>query len=339
MNGTFTRSGSTSSRPCRRKRAGCSKTGYAEALEEYVRARDLDTMPWRATTTAQDAARAAAQSGAILCDMEAAFRAASPGGSIGWELVDDHVHLSLSGQALFARTLVGAMAALPEPLRVDPSELDRLPGWESYADGLGHSKYSDFLAVTHLATLFNIPFMKRSNGGAARRFDEVMANLRADMDSLDHAAVERWRDPKLHGATERPLEFVVGVYRMAAGDYAEAAGLLRIARVSVSLISLWRMEISWRLLTCNRHLHAEPTPEDERLGREVIRVGELLKQNAGEDSPEVLRYLGLASNLAGDHETTVDCLEKVVADGEGRDDREVIDALVDSYRQLGRAES
>jgi len=310
-----------------------------EALEAYVRARDLDTMPWRATSPAQGAVRAAARTGAVFCDMEAAFRAESPGGAIGWELLDDHVHMSLRGQALFARTLAGAMASLPEPLHVDRAELDRLPAWEGYALGLGHSVYSDYLAATHLKTLFNIPFMKRSNEMAARHYRDRCQDLLAGMDPVDSLAIERWHDPRLHGATERPVEFVVGLYRMAEGDYATAAGLFRVARASVSLISLWRLELSWRLLTCNRHLRDEPTPEDERLGREVIRIGELLNQNAGTENPQVLRYLGLGYNLAGDHTAAVECLEKVAVDERGRDGWEVVAALVDSYQQLGRADS
>src|SRR5206468_5174668 len=72
---------------------------HPEALAEYARARDLDTMPWRATSAAEDAAREAAREGGILCDMESAFRADSPGGAVAWELMDDHVHFSLRGQA------------------------------------------------------------------------------------------------------------------------------------------------------------------------------------------------------------------------------------------------
>ncbi len=312
---------------------------HDEARIAYVRARDLDTMPWRATTRIQDAARTAAEAGAIFCDMEAAFRAESNGGAIGWELLDDHVHLSLRGQALFARTIARAMTAMPLPLQVDHSRLEALPTWEAYAEGLGHSVYSDYLAVTHLLTLFNIPFMKRSNEGAARQYRNRLEELRVGMDEVDSLAIERWRDPRLHGATERPLEFVVGQYRMAAGDWAAAAGLFRVARASVSVLSLWRLELSWRLLTCNRHLNDSPTPEDERLGREVVRIGELLNQHAVTTNPQVLRYLGLGYNLAGRDTAAASCLEKIIPNAKGRDDWEVVEALVDSYRATGRNES
>jgi len=78
------------------------RTGdHEKAQHHYVQARDLDTMPWRATSALQQSIRRAAREhGATLCDVEQAFRSQSPGGSIGWELMDDHVHPSLQGQAL-----------------------------------------------------------------------------------------------------------------------------------------------------------------------------------------------------------------------------------------------
>jgi len=319
----------------------------AEARPHYVRARDLDPLPWRATSAAQEAVRAAAAAGtrgfgnAIFCDMEAAFRAESPGGTIGWELLDDHVHMSLRGQALFARTIAAALAtnaSLPPPLRVEPAALARLPGWESYAERLGHSVFSDFLAVTHVRRLFDIPFMKQHNASAFQRFDSELSALVARLGPLDSTAVEAWRDPRLHGATERPVEFVVGMYHLAAGDHAAAARLFRVALRSVPVLSLWRLELSWRLLVCNRHLHAEPTAEDGVLVAEAIHVGELLRPTAGARWPEVARYLGLAYNLAGNHGAAIGCLSAAAPSATGTDGWDVAAALADSYRELGRRE-
>ena len=92
----------------------------AEALAEFVKARDLDTMPWRATSAAQEAIlRAAREQGASVCDLVKAFRQASPGGTIGWELMDDHVHPNLRGQALMAETFVNSMTNVSVTARAD----------------------------------------------------------------------------------------------------------------------------------------------------------------------------------------------------------------------------
>ncbi len=318
----------------------------AEALPHYLRARDLDPLPWRATSAAQEAVRAAAaggsdggDGGAIFCDMEAAFRAASPGGAIGWELLDDHVHMSLRGQALFARTIAATLATsapLPPALRVDPAALERLPGWETYAERLGHSVFSDLLAVTHVRRLFAIPFMTQHNAAALERFDRELGALTARLGPFDSTAVAAWHDPRLHGASERPIEFVAGTYHLAAGDYAVAARLFRFALGAVPVLSLWRLELTWRLLTCNRHLHAAPTAEDKTLVAEAIRIGELLGPTAGERWPEVASYLGLAYNLAGRHDVAVDCLSAAAPSAAGADGWEVLAALADSYLALGR---
>jgi hypothetical protein len=275
--------------------------GQADAAAAaYRRARDLDPMPWRATSALNDAVRAAAAAGAILCDMEAAFRRASPGGAIGRELLDDHVHFSLRGQALYARTIAEAMTALPGPLHVEPAELERLPGLEDYEAALGHTPYSDYLAATHLKTLFDIPFMRQANEAVARRAADRLDSLRNAMPPADRIALDRWRDPALHGASDRPVEFVVGVYRMEAGDYAGAADLFRVARVSVSLLSLWRLEIDARLVTCSRYLNDAPTDEDMRLLREAQHIGRLLVANGRESSPELTRWLGVVRQLGAD---------------------------------------
>lgn len=311
---------------------------HAEALEEYVRARDADRMPWRATSAARDAVVAAALQGGLLCDIEAAFRAESPGGAIGWELMDDHVHMSLRGQALFARTIASMLTAMPAPLQVDAQALEGLPNWEVYAERLGQSVYSDYGAAHHMRKLFEIGFMRRNNGAAFERSQALVADLRTRMTELDRTASDRWNDPELHGTSERPLEAVVGLYRLRAGDFAAAARLLRVARVSVPLLSLWRLELTWLLLTCHRHLHDQPTPEDLLLCEDAIRVGGILERFDPTRNADIAGYLGLAYNLAGNHGAAIERLE-VAARTTGTVDRwDVARALADSYWQLGRVE-
>ncbi len=309
---------------------------HDEALAAYVRARDLDTMPWRATSAAQAAVRDAAREGAILCDMEAAFRAESAGGAIGWELLDDHVHLSLRGQALFARTLATTLAEMPEPLHVSEEEIEKLSPWDTYAESMGHSVYTDYLAASHLQKLFDIDFIRKNNEAAHRRVETLGNDLLARMSDVDRKAVERWRDPSLHGETDRPLEWVVGVYRMEGGDYEAASRLFRVARESVARVSLWRLELTWLLLTCNRHLHTAATAEDEQLCREAIQIGRLLERHGGDENARVMRYLGLAYNLADDPIAAIARLEPAVRTGSGEARWEVVAALADSYLQVGR---
>ena len=308
---------------------------HEEAHREYIAARDLDTMPWRASSSARDAVLAAAATGAILCDMEAAFRQASPGGSIGWELMDDHVHMSLAGQVLFAQTVVHVLSAFAGPLHVDDQRLVDL-SVEALAANLGRSIYTDYVAANRVRSLFRIPFMQQNNDAALQRIEQRCKDLLLRMSAADRRALERWRDPSLHGLTDRPLSFVVGIERLAEEDFVTAEQLFRTSRGSVPRVSLWRLELTWLVLKCHRLLRLEPTLEDQQFLREAIAIGQLLRRFGHQDTPQVLRYLGLAYNLAGEHASAVECLERAAAHVVGRADWEVVAALSDSYIQRGR---
>ena len=85
----------------------------AEAWRAFRKARDLDTMPWRAPTAHNAVIRAVAKEhGAVLADVEAAFADAAPVQGVGWEWMVDHVHFSVAGQALLARTVLHSVAGL-----------------------------------------------------------------------------------------------------------------------------------------------------------------------------------------------------------------------------------
>jgi tetratricopeptide (TPR) repeat protein len=224
-------------------------------------------------------------------------------------------------------------------LHVDPEAVAKLPSWQYYAERLGRSLYSDYVAATHMQKLFTASFMRAQNDAAFQRVEAKCRELLAGMSALDRKAVERWWDPALHGASDRPLEFVVGAYRMKAGDYPAAARLIRIARRGVPAISSWRLELTWLLLQCHRELHTEPTLEDHQLCQEAIGLGELLNQYSQPGDARVLRYLGLAYNLAGNHSAAISTLEPIAASSAGAEGWEVVAALADSYVRVGNADA
>lgn len=79
---------------------------YAGAREHYLRARDLDTLRFRADSRINAINRSVAtSSGAELVDAEGVFSSASPNGIIGSELVYEHVHMTALGNYLLARAM------------------------------------------------------------------------------------------------------------------------------------------------------------------------------------------------------------------------------------------
>ena len=86
---------------------------YGAAREHFVRARDLDTLRFRADSKINDINRSVASStaGAELVDADAIFAKESPNGVIGNQLVYEHVHLTPEGNYLLARAMFAQIAS------------------------------------------------------------------------------------------------------------------------------------------------------------------------------------------------------------------------------------
>lgn len=311
---------------------------HDEALKQYTQAKDLDTMPWRAPSAASEAIRRVAKNAAILCDLERVFQKHSPVGAIGWELMDDHVHPTLRGQALIARTWLQAMEQLPEPLRVGASEAAALPTWEEYAARFGDNEYDRYVVAHRMLNLFESSFYAKSNPKAVAWREAQCAEFEAGLSDEQLRAVRYWQDPGPEGAAGRPLTGIVGAVLMAEGKFAEANRLFMIARRNVSRFSLWNLELTWKALVCRRHLHPEPQPEDLALAGELLADGLELGRATGVITPELHRHLGLAYNLLGMHEPAVAQLSEAVRFVKDSKGLVVIEALVDSLVRTGQRE-
>ena len=89
---------------------------YAGAGGHFSRARDLDTLRFRADSAINRINRAAASaSGSELVDAEAIFNKESPNGVAGNELVYEHVHLTPEGNYLLARAMFTEIASKLAP--------------------------------------------------------------------------------------------------------------------------------------------------------------------------------------------------------------------------------
>ncbi len=80
---------------------------YPAAKEHFLRARDLDTLRFRADSSINDINRsvASSSSGVELVDAEEIFSKESANGIIGSELVYEHVHMTPLGNYLLARAM------------------------------------------------------------------------------------------------------------------------------------------------------------------------------------------------------------------------------------------
>ncbi len=85
---------------------------HNEAKEHFTRARDLDTLRFRADSRINEINRStAASSGAELLDAEAILSQQSADGIIGSDLIYEHVHLTPLGNYVLARAMFSQIAA------------------------------------------------------------------------------------------------------------------------------------------------------------------------------------------------------------------------------------
>src|SRR5947199_3437884 len=98
------------------------------ANEHFQRARDLDTLRFRADTRINDINRSVpgAYSGVALVDTESLFSSASRYGIVGSDFVYEHVHMTPTGSFLFARAIYWQVAGklANGPVAEAPSETE-----------------------------------------------------------------------------------------------------------------------------------------------------------------------------------------------------------------------
>ena len=308
-----------------------------EATEAYRAAVDLDPMPWRPPTASVDGVRRAAESrGAALCDLPEIFRDASPGGAVGWELMADHVHPSLRGQALIARSIVQAMAGLPESVRVAPESAAALPGWEAYAERLGASVYDEYAGAHAMRSLGRIPFFMETNPGFFERFDAQCEAIEAASRPFVAARLQAWQDPASHANERRPINGMVAQALFAQGEYAQAAALFDAARRAVAPYGPWDLQYTAFTLLCRGQAQGELTEEDRALAQSAIERGRFIIDNGWSNNGVAERYTGEMLAMLGEHERAIGSLlagrPKQPVEGQVAIDAD----LVNSYLALGR---
>ena len=307
-----------------------------EAAAEFHAAVDLDPMPWRPPDSCIAAIRqAATEHGAVLCDVQQAFREASPGGCIGWELMDDHVHPSLAGQALLARAVVKTLTGMPGPLAVSPAAYQALPSTDEYALRLGDNPYDRYAAAHTLRVLCNIPFFRETNPGAFERHNRVVTELELAMPAPVREAARDWQKPATHAGAQRPISGIIARVLMRTQQYSEAERLLRVAQRCVPLYSSWNLEYVYFMLACREKMQTTLNDEDRRIAADAIERGRFLLQLGRSESGMAERYVGRMHQLRGEFAEAIPLLLAARKKVSGMDLVATDAALIDAYVKTG----
>jgi tetratricopeptide (TPR) repeat protein len=312
----------------------------AEAGRAFLEARDLDTMPWRPVSLTEQAIRSVAGSkGAVFCDVAEKFRSGNPEGAAGWELLDDHVHLSVAGQAAAARMMASAAA----PLFGSSSEaVAALPADEVYAERLGRNLYDDCSVSWQMSVLFDVSFMRAANPQAAERFDAAVRSAEAEMPLPVLPAAREWRASRPTAGARRPLTATAARVLQERSRTSEATELYDIAARQVPAYTAWRLEYVYHALAGRLRLNGRLDEADRARAANAIAQGDfLLSQPAPAGAPDGSRA-GVIFTVAGLHElsgTTADIIPtllKVRAEMTGGDLAAADQALVMAYLMTGR---
>ena len=193
----------------------------AEAWRAFRKARDLDTMPWRAPTAHNAVIRAVAKEhGAVLADVEAAFADAAPAQGVGWEWMVDHVHFSVAGQALLARTVLHSIAGLQN------IDLELLRSAEAYRRDLGDLPVERVVAYNKMGAMLAQAPLHQYNGHNARYLKQLAAMEGLRLSPGERRGVEQWIEQgfDLSSAEGRkgPLVLAVADQLFTERDFARA---------------------------------------------------------------------------------------------------------------------
>jgi tetratricopeptide (TPR) repeat protein len=307
------------------------------ARVSFLEARDLDTMPWRPVSLTEQAIRnTALVKGAVLCDVAEIFRKQSPDGATGWELLDDHVHLSLSGQALAARAMVGAMANLGGPLQLGPEQLALVQDDKTYAEALGTNRYDNYRVNHTLRVLFGVPFMKKTNGPAYDVFSELCREGEAEMSPSVLAAAREWQTFKPHAGGLRPLTGMVARILLREGQAEEALKLYEIALRQVPDYTSWYLEYIYFALACRQKIDGALDDDDLQIAAAAIAQGKFLLAHGYSESGLTERYVGRLHQLRAEWSEAIPFLLAARPKMQAEDLVATDQALVLSYLQTGQ---
>jgi len=273
-----------------------------EASEAFRLAIDLDPMPWRPPRASVDGVRRAAErGGAIVCDLPRAFREASEGGAIGWELMDDHVHPSLRGQELVARSIVRALSGEGAgAAAIDAGAAESLPGWETYAERLGRNEYDAYAAAHAMRLLGEIPFFAETNPELYRRAEAACRRIEAALPAPVVAQIRAWRDPESHRGGSRPITGMAGRGFYELGMLGDAERLFGLAARSVTPYTSWELQYTFFRLLARREAVGELDEEGASAAAAAIEHGRVLLARGPTTTGGAERYMGELHLMRGE---------------------------------------
>jgi tetratricopeptide (TPR) repeat protein len=202
---------------------------YSAARKHFLRARDLDTLRFRADTKINEINRTVALSspGVELVDGDALFADESPNGIPGSDLVYEHVHLTPHGNYLLARAMFVQIASQWPAGAGHATSAEDIPSEVECERWLAFTRHDrSRVAAEMLRRLQEPPFTNQLNH--TEQLLRLMGSAQiADENPNDTAAQYQWAIARR--PSDRMLHFNFGVF-LYPYNPAAAENQFRLAR-------------------------------------------------------------------------------------------------------------
>lgn len=304
-----------------------------EARERFIAARDLDTMPWRATSRFQEITHRVGQNpDVILCDVDQRFREHAGSEGIGWNLMDDHVHPNIDGQYLFADAMRRSLWPL---LDAQAERAIHRTAKNAYLSKMGDNIYDRFSVANTMKVLFKIPFLAESNPDVEDRFGKQCLHFLNQMPRETHDAVQQWNMLPMLTIGKRPLSGLAAIAWLKANRPQEAIPLLRAAINSTPPYSSWALEYRYFLLASIKSYRGGLDPSEIQEAMAAIERGKILLSYGSSNSGQTERFIGRLLQVMENHQEAIPYL-KLAREKLGGMDYVANDrALIEAYQAAG----
>jgi hypothetical protein len=266
------------------------------------------------------------------------FREKSPGGVIGWELLDDHVHPSLEGQAEAARAMLATLASTGGPWVTAPPRLAALPANTTYTTRLGANEWDRYGTWHGLRVIFQVPFLLRSNPGAYQRYDSSARSVEATFSPAMIENIRLWQSFRPHAGGKRPITGMVARQHLRESNFKDALPLYQIAQTQVPLFTSWHMEYLYFELACREKMNGRLDSSHQTKAREELERGKFLLKKGFSESGMAERYMGRIHQMLGEHQEAIPYLEAARPRMNTMDLVATDQALVTAYLTIGETE-
>ena len=283
-----------------------------EAFAAFRRARDLDLMPWRAPRRHNAVIRQVATAeGVALAAVDTAFILASPSRGVGWELMADHVHPSVAGQVLLARTV---LQTIREQIETEAVEMARLRTHAQYRALLGDLPVERVGVDQAMAELLRAKPMDAYNAHNARRLERRAADGWRQLSPEERQGARKWT-----GHRDRsPLVLDVADVLFKAGDFARAREHYAASRREAPCTPLGDLWATVQWAWCTTLLGQSFTAAEERQLRRVLECSEFLAQ-APDVEPSFIDFVaGELHHFLAQREPALRHLERAFLDEQCR---------------------